>query len=185
MKRDVKLQKRLVIGALAFLVLADVALAAYSWRLSSAPHTPQQELVLQNQQLEVLRADIKRGESIRQLTPAIQRDCDRFEQSLLPVANGYSSVSAELDGIAKKAGAQIEGRGFKQKEIPKRGVEEVSIDLTVNGDYNAVVRFLNGLQRSKNLYEVDGLALASDTQNQSANGPIKVSVHMKTYFRVA
>jgi hypothetical protein len=32
---------------------------------------------------------------------------------------------------------------------------------------------------------VDGLALASDTQNQSANGPIKVSVHMKTYFRVA
>jgi Tfp pilus assembly protein PilO len=185
MKRDVKLQKRLVIGALAFLVLADVALAAYSWRLSSAPHTPQQELVLQNQQLEVLRADIKRGESIRQLTPAIQRDCDRFEQSLLPVANGYSSVSAELDGIAKKAGAQIEGRGFKQKEIPKRGLEEVSIDLTVNGDYNAVVRFLNGLQRSKNLYEVDGLALASDTQNQGANGPIKVSVHMKTYFRVA
>jgi Tfp pilus assembly protein PilO len=185
MKRDVKLQKRLVIGALALLVLADVALAAYSWKLSSAPHTPQQELALQNQQLEVLKADIKRGESIRQLTPAIQRDCDRFEQSLLPVGSGYSSVSAELDGIAKKAGAQIEGRGFKQKEIPKRGLEEVAIDLTVNGDYTAVVHFLNGLQRSKNLYLVDGLALASDTQNQSANGPIKVSVHMKTYFRVA
>lgn len=185
MKRDVKLQKRLVIGALALLVLADIAFAGYSWQLSSAPRTPQQELVLQNQQLEVLRADIKRGESIRQLTPAIQRDCDRFEQSLLPVSNGYSSVSAELDSIAKKAGAQIEGRGFKQKEIPKRGLQEVNIDLTVNGDYNAVVRFLNGLQRSKNLYEVDGLALASDTQNQGANGPIKVSVHMKTYFRVA
>jgi len=185
MKHDIKLQKRLVIAALALLVLADVGLAGYSWKLSSAPHTPQQELVLQNQQLEVLRADIKRGESIRQLTPAIQRDCDRFEQSLLPVGNGYSSVSAELDGIAKKAGAQIEGRGFKQKEIPKRGLQEVSIDLTVNGEYTAVVRFLNGLQRSKNLYEVDGLALASDAQNQGANGPIKVSVHMKTYFRVA
>jgi hypothetical protein len=185
MKRDVKLQKRLVIAALALLVLADVGLAGYSWKLSSAPHTPQQDLVLQNQQLEVLRADIKRGESIRQLTPAIQRDCDRFEESLLLVGNGYSSVSAELDGIAKKAGAQIEGRGFKQKEIPKRGLQEVSIDLTVNGEYTAVVRFLNGLQRSKNLYEVDGLALASDALNQGANGPIKVSVHMKTYFRVA
>jgi hypothetical protein len=185
MKRDAKLQKRLVIGALALLVLADVGLGAYSWQLSSAPHTPRQELILQNKQLEVLRADIKRGESIRQLTPAIQRDCDRFEQSLLPVSNGYSSVSAELDTIAKKAGAQIEGRGFKQKEIPKRGVEEVNIDLILNGEYTAVVRFLNGLQRSKNLYEVDGLALASDTtQNQGANGPIKVTVHMKTYFRV-
>ena len=185
MKRDVKLQKRLIIGALVLLVLADVALAAYSWELSSAPHTPQQELALQNKQLEVLKADIKRGEAIRQLTPAIQRDCDRFEQSLLPVGNGYSSVSAELDAIAKKAGAQIENRDFKQKEIPNRGLQEVAIDITLNGEYTGVVRFLNGLQRSQNLYEVDGLALASDTQNQGANGPIRVSVHMKTYFRVA
>ncbi|HEY2352920.1 MAG TPA: type 4a pilus biogenesis protein PilO [Candidatus Acidoferrum sp.] len=185
MKQDAKFQKRLVIGALAVLVLADVALATYSWELSSAPQTPQQQLATQNKQLEVLKADIKRGEAIRQLTPAIQRDCDRFEQSLLPAASGYSSVSAELDSIAKKAGAQIESRDFKQKEIPNRDLEEVGIDITVNGEYTSVVRFLNGLQRSQNIYSVDGLALASDTQNQGANGPIRVSVHMKTYFRVA
>jgi Tfp pilus assembly protein PilO len=183
MKRDVKIQKRLVIGAIGLLVLADVALAAYSWELSSAPRTPQQELAQQNKQLEVLRADIKRGDAIRQLTPAIQRDCDRFEQSLLPVSSGYSSVSAELDSIAKKAGAQIESRDFKQKEIPNRGLEEVAMDITVNGEYTSIVKFLNGLQRSENLYAVDGLALASDSQNQGGTGPIKVSVHMKTYFR--
>jgi len=40
MIRDVKLQKRLVIGALGLLVLADVALATYSYHLSSAPRTP-------------------------------------------------------------------------------------------------------------------------------------------------
>ncbi|MDP9340162.1 MAG: type II secretion system protein M [Acidobacteriota bacterium] len=185
MKRNVSVQKRAVIAALVLLVLADVALAAYNWRLTSAPQTPRQQLAMQNKQLEVLRADIKRGDSIRQLTPAIQRDCERFEQSLLPVSSGYSSVSAELDSVAKKAGAQIESRDFKQKEIPNRGVEEVAIDITVNGEYTSVVRFLNGLQRSQNVYAVDGLALASDTQNQGANGPIKVSVHMKTYFRVA
>jgi Tfp pilus assembly protein PilO len=183
MKRDVKIQKRLVIGAIGLLVLADVALVAYSWELSSAPRTPQQELAQQNKQLEVLRADIKRGDAIRQLTPAIQRDCDRFEQSLLPVSSGYSSVSAELDSIAKKAGAQIESRDFKQKEIPNRGLEEVAMDITVNGEYTSIVKFLNGLQRSENLYAVDGLALASDSQNQGGTGPIKVSVHMKTYFR--
>src|ERR1700674_2497640 len=168
MKRDVKLQKRLVIGALSLLVLADVALAAYSWQLSSAPHTPQQDLAVQNKELDLLRADTKRGEAIRQLTPAIQRDCDRFEQSLLPVGIGYSSVSAELDAVAKKAGAQIENRDFKQKEIPNRGLQEVVIDITLNGEYTGVVRFLNGLQRSQNLYEVDGLPLASDTQNTAA-----------------
>jgi Tfp pilus assembly protein PilO len=183
MKRDVKLQKRMIIGALGLLVLADVALAAYSWQLSSAPRTPRQELDAQNKELDLLRADTKRGEAIRQLTPAIQRDCDRFEQSLLPVSAGYSSVSAELDGIAKKAGVQIETREFKQKEIPNRELQEVSIEITVDGEYTAVVRFLNGLQRSQNLYAVDGLALANETQNQGANGPLRVAVHMKTYFR--
>jgi Tfp pilus assembly protein PilO len=186
MQRDATLQKKLIIGALALLVLADVALATYSWKLSSAPRTPQQELTAQTRQLEVLRADIKRGESIRELTPAIQKDCDRFEQSLLPATSGYSSVSAELDAIAKKGGVRIEDRGFKQKEIPNRHMEEVAIDILVVGDYTNVVRFLNGLQRSPNLYAVDGLALAEDSQNQgAANGPIKVTVHMKTYFRAS
>lgn len=184
MKRDVKLQKRVIIGALGLLVLADVALAAYSWQLSSAPHTPQQELAAQNKEYDLLKADTKRGEAIRQLTPAIQRDCDRFEQSLLPVSAGYSSVSAELDSIAKKAGAQIENRDFKQKEIPNRGMQEISIDITVDGEYTSVVRFLNGLQRSQNLYAVDGLALAGETAGQGATGPIRVGVHMKTYFRM-
>lgn len=183
MKRDVKLQKRMIIGALGLLVLADVALAAYSWQLSSAPHTPQQELSAQNKELELLRADTKRGEAIRQLTPAIQRDCDRFEQSLLPVGVGYSSVSAELDEIAKKAGAQIETREFKQKDIPNRDLQEVSIEITVDGEYTSIVKLLNGLQRSQNIYAVDGLALANETQNQGATGALRVAVHMKTYFR--
>jgi Tfp pilus assembly protein PilO len=183
MIRDVKLQKRMIIGALGLLVLADVALAAYSWQLSSAPRTPQQELAAQNKELELLRADTKRGEAIRQLTPAIQRDCDRFEQSLLPVGVGYSSVSAELDEIAKKAGAQIETREFKQKDIPNRDLQEVSVEITVDGEYTSIVRFLNGLQRSQNIYAVDGLALANETQNQGATGALRVAVHMKTYFR--
>jgi Tfp pilus assembly protein PilO len=183
MKRDVKLQKRMIIGALGLLVLADVALAAYSWQLTAAPRTPQQELAAQNKELELLRADTKRGEAIRQLTPAIQRDCDRFEQSLLPVGVGYSSVSAELDEIAKKAGAQIETREFKQKDIPNRDLQEVSIEITVDGEYTSIVRFLNGLQRSQNIYAVDGLALANETQNQGATGALRVAVHMKTYFR--
>jgi hypothetical protein len=101
---------------------------------------------------------------------------------LLPAGKGYSSVSAELDAIAKKAGAQIDARDFKPKDIPNRGLREVSVDIAVNGQYTSVVRFLNGLQRSQNVYVVDGLALAGDSQ-QNANGAIRVAVHMKTYFR--
>jgi Tfp pilus assembly protein PilO len=186
MKRDPRILKWAVMGALALLVLVDVALAAYSYQLSSAVRTPQEELAMQTRQLDVLKADIKRGEAIRSATPAIQKDCDRFEHSLLPESSGYSAVSSELDNIAKQAGAQVETRDFKKKDIANRGMQEVAIDITVNGEYVSVVKFLNGLQRSDNLYAVDGLALASE-QNAVAGsgGPIKVSLHMKTYFRAA
>jgi Tfp pilus assembly protein PilO len=62
---------------------------------------------------------------------------------------------------------------------------QVMVDATVVGDYKSVMLFLNGVQRSPNLYEVDALALATENANQGASGAIKVTVHLKTYFRTA
>jgi hypothetical protein len=42
---------------------------------------------------------------------------------------------------------------------------------------------VNGLQRSQRFYVVDGLALATDAQSQAAAGPIRVGLHVRTYFR--
>ena len=60
---------------------------------------------------------------------------------------------------------------------------EVAIDATVSGNYKSVVGFLNGLQRSINLYQVDSLTLASENANQASANVIKVALHLKTYFR--
>jgi hypothetical protein len=62
---------------------------------------------------------------------------------------------------------------------------EVIVDATVTGDYKRVIAFLNGLQRSGNLYEVDALTLASENTNQGSANVIKVVMHLKTYFRTA
>jgi len=48
-----------------------------------------------------------------------------------------------------------------------------------------VIQFLNGVQRSPNLYAVDALTLATENANQAASGAIKVTLHLKTYFRSA
>ncbi len=82
MPRDVTFRKRATLGAVIFLVLADVALAAYSWELASAPRTPRQQLAVEMKQLDLLKADIRRAQDIREKIPAIQKDCDKFEQSL-------------------------------------------------------------------------------------------------------
>jgi type IV pilus assembly protein PilO len=185
MRRDFTLRKQTILGGVILLVLADVALAAYSWELSSAPHAPQQQLSVEIRQHDLLKADIKRAQDIRDNIPAIQKDCDHFEQSLLPASSGYSAVRSELGATARKSGIQLDSLAFKETKISNRGMTEVAIDATVNGDYKSVIGFLNGLQRSANLYEVDSLTLASDTAIQAAANAIKVVLHLKTYFRIA
>jgi Tfp pilus assembly protein PilO len=183
MRRDFSLRKRIILVGVTLLVLADVALAAYSWQLSSAPHAPEQQLAVETIQHNLLKADIKRAQDIRDDIPAIQKDCDRFEQSLFPARSGYSAVRSELGTVAKKSGIQLEDLSFKPTEIANRGMMEVVIDATVNGNYKSVIGFLNGLQRSSNLYAVDALSLAPENANQASANVIKVTLHLRTYFR--
>jgi Tfp pilus assembly protein PilO len=185
MARDFKLQKRLIIAALALLLAADVALAAYTWQSGSTPRNEKQDLADQTRQLEVLKADVKRAQGIQNRMPAIQADCDRFERSLFSASTGYSSATADLDGIAQKAGAQVQDLAFKQQEISTRGLTNVEITATINGTYSSIVRFVNGLQRSDNLYILEGLSLKGENQNPGANSQIKVNLHLQTYFRTA
>ena len=183
MGQDFKVRRRFIIAAVGLLIAADFGLAFYSWQLASAPRTPQQELDSRRLRLKVLRADIDRAQGIRDRIPAVQKECDQFEQSLLPATTGYSTVTADLGAIARKAGLQILTASFKGKEIANRNMAEVAIDATVSGPYGSVVRFVNGLQRSSNLYVLDGLALAADSQSQSPSGPLRVSLHLRTFFR--
>ena len=184
MRQDFTLRRQAIIGGVALLVLADVALAAYSWQLSSSPHTPQQQFAQQELQRKLLQGDIDRAQKIRNDMPNIRKDCDQFEQSLSPASSGYSSVTSELGSIAKKSGTRLEELGLRQTEIASRGTTEVTIDATVSGDYKSIIQFLNGVQRSTN-YEVDTLTLATENTNQGNSGVLKVSLHLKTYFRTA
>jgi hypothetical protein len=183
MRRDFKIQKQLIIGGLALLIGADLCLAAYSWRQSATPQTPKDQLTAEVQKLDLLRADIRRAEEIKEKMPDTRKDCDKFEQSLRPSTTGYSAISTEIGAIASKSALQVDDLSFKQKAVPTRNLEAVDMDATVNGDYASLVKFLNGLQRSENVYEVEGLSVATDAQKTGGNGPVRVVVHMRTYFR--
>jgi Tfp pilus assembly protein PilO len=185
MRSDFTFRRQAILGGVALLVLADVALAVYSWQLASAPQTPRQQFSLEMKQHDLLKADIKRAQDIRDKIPAIQKDCDQFEQSLSPASSGYSFVTSELGSIAKKSGTQLGDLSFRQTEVASRGTTEVTIDATVGGDYKSIIQFLNGVQRSANLYAVETLTLATENANQGNSGVLKVSLHLKTYFRTA
>ncbi len=184
MKHDFKLERRAILFAVVAFVAADIALAIYGWNLSSASR-PQQDLVILTRNRDLLKADITRAQDIRLKIPKIQEDCDKFEESLFPASTGYSSVTAELGAIAQKSGLQLESQNFRQNEVKGRNLEEVEVEAVVNGSYSGVVHFLNGLQRSNNVYAVEALEAKAETGTQNSRGEVRVSLHIKTYLRAA
>jgi hypothetical protein len=184
MRRDFKFQRRAILLGVILLVAADIALAAYSWNFASAAK-PQQDLMALTRNRDLLRADILRAQDIRKKIPAIQNDCDQFEKSLYLASNGYSAVSAELGAIAHKAGLQIESRSQREEGLKGRQLTEVQIETMVIGSYSGVVRFLNALQRSNVVYAVQGLSARSETGQGGPTGQVRVTLHIKTYFRTA
>ena len=183
MRRDFTTRKRIILGAVTFLVVADVALAAYSLELAS-PSASDQQLMQQARELKKMEAQIKRAQEIRESMPNNQKEYEKFEDSFLSAGSGYSSISSELGEIAKKSGARLDDLTFKPTPIPERGMTEVSVDSTIAGNYQTVVLFLNGLQRSADNFIVESLTLG--TEGAAAQGPanmIKVGLHIKTYLR--
>jgi Tfp pilus assembly protein PilO len=181
MASDFSVKKRLILGALGLLVAADAALIGYSLHNASVSGAPQETLAAASLELKLLKADVERGQKIRKEMPAIQEECDRFEKAMPPVTTGYSTVVAELGEIARKAGVQIAGVAFHESQVQDRPFSQVNLDLSIEGRYADVVRFLNGVQKTRGLYIVNELSLGAGSQ--SAGGSLRVNLRMQTYFR--
>ncbi len=183
--RNFPLQKRLIIIGLAVLLLADALLGFYTYRMLDVRQNPDGALAVQSRQLALVKADIKRASDIQKKIPANLKFLDQFESALSPASNGYSSVSGELVEIAEKNHVVIDDQKFAQKEVTGRSLTELDIDTSVNGDYAAIVRFLNALQRSRSVYIIDSLQVEPMTAvpGQAPTGVLRVSLHLRTYFR--
>lgn len=178
MSAFLRTRKNLIRWLLGAVLLVDVVLAGVNWRLATAPRPPRTELALLNRQHELLAADVARGERIRGELPSVQQQCNDFlQQHLRPASTGYSTVVANLGALANRAGLHAETLTFQQSTVNKRGIVEVEIGATVSGDYPAVVRFIDGLERSDDFYVLDGLTLAA-----GSSGQLQLNLHLRTYF---
>ncbi len=180
MKRPVETVKRWVLRIVAGLVLADAALAVVVWHYESAhPETARNYIERLQDDDRRMVADVRRAQAIREQLPDVRRDCDTFlDDTLLPAATGYSAIVADLGKITADAGLPPGGVGFKQKPSDQKGIIEVEVNAFVEGDYSALVKFINGLERSKNLYLIDSMSLNSGRDRGG-----HLNLFMRTYFR--
>ena len=191
MRREFSWYRVRLLGALGVVLAADLALGVIFYRADFSVHTPDKELSALSAQRKLLQADVTRARNIRKDMPKTKEDCVNFENTLPSSANGYSHVSAELTELGHKSGLQLGALTFRQKDLPGKGVAEIAIDATVEGNYKGVVRFLNGLQRSGGNYIVEDLSLATDVSGQipgqvgahEESDKVKVTLHLTSFFK--
>lgn len=164
--------------ALGLLLVVDGALLFVNWRNGGA-EAQAQNLRALKYQYAVMSKDVSHAQDIEKRLPQIQEQCDAFfKKQLSPASGGYSAIVADLAKIAEKAGIRTSGVSYNQQPVTDRGVIEVEVAGTVEGDYSSLVRFINGLERSDSFYLLDKLVLASSTE-----GKIKLTLELRTYFR--
>src|SRR5438270_696389 len=135
MARNFTTRKRAILAGVVCLVAADLALGYYSWQLTSVPLPTEEQFHKLEMQLKMREAPIARAQKIREDMPKTQKDCEKFETMLLPASSGYSSVTSELGQIAKKSGVSLQGTSCKPRAIPARGLTELAMESTIEGDY--------------------------------------------------
>ncbi len=112
------------------------------------------------------------------LTRASQ-EADRFYADRLPVS--YSEVLSELGGLTKRQNVRLTHVNYAQAAVAAQGVSqltEVRMDASLTGDYRSLVLFLNGLERDRVFFVINGVTL---TGQQS--GTVNLRIRLTTYLR--
>lgn len=170
-----------IIAGLVALFAADLTLGYMVWQSSrqavESMRAQRDRLALDS---KLLKADVERGEKIRQSLSGVGKEYDGFYRTaFLGATDGYSAIDEDLGTIASKANLKRSGISFQEKEVKGRGVVAVDISDTVEGDYPAIIQFINGLERSKYFYLLNNLKLDSAS---TGNG-IRLHLELRTYFR--
>lgn len=89
----------------------------------------------------------------------------------------YSAVLTELGQLAVKNNVLLTRVQYAQGKL-NEGVYEVRMNANLTGDYAPIVRFINGLERAKLFFIIDGIALSGQQ-----NGIVSLRMRLTTFLR--
>lgn len=109
---------------------------------------------------------------------ASTRDADAFYADRLPYA--YSQVLSELGHLTQKSNVRLANVQYAQVPVLSgaNALTELHMDASVSGDYRPIVEFINGLERDKMFFLVNGINLSGQQ-----TGMVNLRIRLTTYLR--
>jgi type IV pilus assembly protein PilO len=173
-RRDTRRNLKIAVGVMAGVSLLSVAVLVSP--LVGSKGARQQEL---NQLRAQLTAKNRQVEPLRGLDKKIPLASEQIDQFYKERFSAHDSDVVEaLGNLSKETGVKIEQAKYKGGDPEPVGLRRVEIEASIQGDYQPLIRFLNGLERSKIFFIVNSIGLATQ------NGPVQLEMKLETYQKV-
>lgn len=163
-------------AAVIVLILVNLIFAVrlvVTWGRASAGDAAQ----LQQYESEYLMMQLK-TKPLRGLDTKIaqaQTDEAAFYEKRFPAT--YSAVLTDLGDLAVKNDVLLTRAQYTQGRMIQ-GLYPVRMDVNLTGDYAPIVRFINGLERDKTFFLIEGIALSGQK-----NGIVTLRMRLSTFLR--
>lgn len=162
--------------ALGVMVAVDVlALGLLVSPLVGSTESRRQELAQLWQQLQVKTRQAEPLRGLDKKIPLATQQIDQFYKERFP--NHDSDVAEALGNLAKANGVKIQSFKEKWEDPDAVGLRRVVIEASMQGDYQPLAKFLNGLERDKVFFIVNSVGLAEQ------NGLV-LQMKLETYQKV-
>jgi len=90
----------------------------------------------------------------------------------------YSEILTEFGKAAAGAGVTIDNVKYKPSDTDIEKLQMVEMDADLSGNYVALAKFINGLERDPMFFIINGIELGGAQQ-----GPVKLKMALETYLK--
>jgi len=166
-----------VAGFVLLLVLA-VALAirlGLDWAVMDSHSTE----ILASKQIQLKALEIQTA-PLRGLDQRVEKTREQLEdfyQKRIPP--NYSSIDARIVELYVASGVRLTRVQYTQG-APGPGLTEISMDASISGNYPAIMRFINGLERDPMFFIIRAMALTGQQ-----GGLVNLRLRVSTWLRPA
>jgi type IV pilus assembly protein PilO len=163
--------------ALAIMAGVDVLAAAlYFSPLVGSPESRRQELNRLQAQLTLETRQVAPLKDLpHKVQIADQQVADFYAKRF---ATQSSEIPMEVGKLAAANNVRIEQGRMKPQPEVAGGLEPVEIEYNLAGNYVALAKFINAVERDEMFFIIDGVGFNGDAQGQ-----VKLAVKLETYLR--
>jgi Tfp pilus assembly protein PilO len=174
---DLRQTRKKIKSAMIVLACVDlIALVAYFSPLVGSAETRRQDM-------NRLQADL--ATKVRQVRPLANLP-DKVQLANRQIADFYerrfpsqqSQIATEFGKLAAAEGVAIESVKYKVEELGPGRVEPVEMEANLSGNYVALAKFINSVERDEMFFIISSVTLGGEQQ-----GPVKLNVKLEAYLK--